>query len=187
MFSSKFKCGCIRAAFDDGEGHGRGCGHGGRRRPGLRRGRGPRMFDSGAMRYLVLQRIAEQARHGYEIIKAIEEQSGGVYSPSPGMIYPMLSMLEDLGYLSVSREGAKKLYTITPEGKVYLDENRAFVEAIEARIASRRRDCSGVVRQGLQTLEDALFARVRRQSLSEEQLKQVTAILAKAAADIEAL
>src|SRR5476649_2148088 len=98
-------------------------------------GRGPKMFDAGAMRYVVLQLIAEKPRHGYEIIKELEQRSGGGYSPSPGAIYPLLSMLLDMGHVLASPDGNKKLHTITPEGEAFLAENRQFVDAILARLA----------------------------------------------------
>ncbi len=178
IFQSKCKCGVLeRNARECGL-----CDGGGRGRE-----RGPRVFESGMLRYLVLQRIAEQPRHGYEIIKAIEEASGGSYIPSPGMIYPMLSMLEDLGYLDVVRQGNRKLHSITSEGRVFLHENRAFAEAVEARITSRRVSCSGVVRTRMQALKEALATRVLGQNLSGEQLEKVDAILRKAAADIQSL
>src|ERR1051326_5989369 len=77
--------------------------------------RGGRVFDHGDLRLLILQLIAEKPRHGYELIKAIEEQLGGSYSPSPGVIYPTLTMLEELGYagLAANQDSGKKLYEIT--------------------------------------------------------------------------
>ena len=76
-----------------------GDGHGGPGGGGRGRGRGPKMFDAGAMRYVVLQLIAEKPRHGYEIIKELEQRSGGGYTPSPGAIYPLLAMLLDMGHV----------------------------------------------------------------------------------------
>ena len=157
------------------------CGRGPRGR------RGPRMFESGALRYAVLRRIAEQPRHGYELIKAIEEQSGGAYSPSPGMIYPMLSMLEDLGFISASAEGARKLYAITPEGEAFLEENKAFADAVEGRMSARGARCAGAVRGSMHALKEAVFAKIRGQSLSDEQIKKAEAILNRAAKEIQAL
>ena len=75
------------------------------------RGRGPKMFDAGAMRYIVLQLISEKPRHGYEIIKELEQRSGGGYTPSPGAIYPLLSMLLDMGHVAAAADGNKKLHT----------------------------------------------------------------------------
>jgi hypothetical protein len=79
------------------------------------RGRGGpgRLFASGDLRFLLLELIAEKPRHGYELIKAIEEKLGGAYSPSPGVIYPMLTLLEETGLATVTNEGTRKLYSIT--------------------------------------------------------------------------
>src|SRR5919197_3006402 len=99
---------------------------------GLRHGR---PFDHGDLRYIILKLITEKPRHGYEIIKAIEAQLGGMYSPSPGVVYPTLTLLEDLGYIAGTPVGSKKEYTITAEGSAFLDHNRAVVEAVFARLA----------------------------------------------------
>src|SRR5580692_2202517 len=95
--------------------HGRGR-HG--RRPG-------RVFDHGELRLVVLALIAERPRHGYEIIKEIEDRVAGTYSPSPGVIYPTLTMLEELGHATVVEADGKKLYSITAGGSEYLAANKA--------------------------------------------------------------
>src|SRR5689334_16847372 len=100
-------------------------------------GRG-RVFDQGELRFVILRLVAEKPRHGYEIIKAIEERLAGAYSPSPGVIYPTLTLLEELGYATASDgEGGRKRYTVTPEGEAFLAANQATVEAIFARMAAR--------------------------------------------------
>jgi DNA-binding PadR family transcriptional regulator len=126
---------------------GRGFGrHGGR---GFGRGedmsRAGRMLAQGDIRLIALALIAEQPRHGYEIIKVLEEKTSGWYSPSPGMVYPTLTFLEESGHVTAQTDGAKKLYTITEEGRAWLEENKPFVDAvmerfaaIGARIAERR-------------------------------------------------
>ena len=108
-------------------------------------GRAGRMLAQGDIRLIALALIAEQPRHGYEIIKVLEEKTSGWYSPSPGMVYPTLTFLEEAGYVTAQADGAKKLYTITDEGRAYLEENKAFVDsvmerfaAIGAKIAQRR-------------------------------------------------
>ena len=84
------------------------------------------MFDSGDLRLVILAMLAEKPRHGYEIIKALGERVGGDYSPSPGVVYPTLSMIEDMGYATAAQEqGGRKLYTLTPEGEAFLAENKA--------------------------------------------------------------
>jgi DNA-binding PadR family transcriptional regulator len=117
---------------------GRGFGrHGGR---GFGRGedmsRAGRMLAQGDIRLIALALIAEQPRHGYEIIKVLEEKTSGWYSPSPGMVYPTLTFLEESGHVTAQADGAKKLYTITDEGRAYLEENKPFVDAVMERFAA---------------------------------------------------
>jgi DNA-binding PadR family transcriptional regulator len=94
------------------------------------------MFGQGDLKYVILQMLAEKPRHGYEIIKELEDRFGGAYAPSAGTVYPTLSLLEDLGYAIVTpEEGGKKVYAITDEGRKYLEENKSAVEDIFERIA----------------------------------------------------
>jgi DNA-binding PadR family transcriptional regulator len=94
------------------------------------------MLATGDLRLIALALIAEQPRHGYEIIKVLEEKTAGWYSPSPGIVYPTLTFLEEAGYVTAQAEGAKKLYAITDEGRAHLDENRDFVDAVLERLAA---------------------------------------------------
>ena len=89
-----------------------------------------RRLAAGDLQLVLLALLAERPSHGYELIKALEERSGGFYSPSPGMVYPALTWLEEVGYASVAAEGTKKLYTITDTGRTYLAENREAAEAM---------------------------------------------------------
>jgi len=114
-----------RHGFGFGGKHGMGGGH------MMRAGR---MLAQGDLRLLALALIAEQPRHGYEIIKLLEEKTAGWYSPSPGIVYPTLTYLEDVGYVTAETDGSKKRYTITAEGRAYLEENRDFVDAVLARL-----------------------------------------------------
>jgi len=93
-------------------------------------------LEHGDLRLLVLHLIAEKPRHGYEIIKAIEDLAGGAYAPSPGVVYPTLTLLEDLGQISAEADGARKIFSVTDEGRKALLENQAVVENLLARIAS---------------------------------------------------
>lgn len=158
--------------------HSHGHSHGG--------GRGPKMFDAGAMRYVVLQLIAEKPRHGYEIIKEIEQRAGGAYAPSPGAIYPLLSMLLDLGHVSAALDGNKKLHSITPEGLAFLDENRQLVDAVLARMGQPQ-EGGGDFRQLMHDLKAVVIDRVRVGTPSAARLDAVRAILRRAAADIAQL
>src|ERR1700724_674068 len=114
-----------------------GPGHGG----GVRHGvgdmiRAGRMLATGDLRLIALALIAEQPRHGYEIIKLLEDKTAGWYSPSPGIVYPTLTYLEEAGYVTGQADGAKKLFSITEEGRAYLGENRDFVDAVLERLAA---------------------------------------------------
>ena len=117
--------------------HGGGFGFGGRH--GMGGGdmvRAGRMLVQGDLRLIALALIAEQPRHGYEIIKVLEEKTADWYSPSPGIVYPTLTYLEEAGYVTAQVEGSKKLYTITEEGRAHLEENRDFVNAVLARLSA---------------------------------------------------
>lgn len=98
--------------------------------------RAGRLLAQGDLRLIALVLIAEQPRHGYEIIKLIEEKTADWYSPSPGIIYPTLTYLEELGYLTAQAEGAKKLYTITDDGRAHLAANRDLAQAVLDRLAA---------------------------------------------------
>src|ERR1700685_1388979 len=98
--------------------------------------RARRMLAPGALRLVALALIAEAPRHGYEIIKLLEEKTADWYSPSPGIVYPTLTYLEEAGYVTASTEGAKKLYAITAEGRVYLEANRDVVDAVLDRLTA---------------------------------------------------
>ncbi|HTL21845.1 MAG TPA: PadR family transcriptional regulator [Steroidobacteraceae bacterium] len=89
-----------------------------------------RRLAAGELQLVLLALLAERARHGYELIKALEERSGGFYSPSPGMVYPALSWLEEMGYASVVAEGSRKLYSITDSGRTYLEQNRQAADTM---------------------------------------------------------
>jgi DNA-binding PadR family transcriptional regulator len=98
--------------------------------------RAGRMLAQGDLRLIALALIAEQPRYGYEIIKLLEDKTAGWYSPSPGIVYPTLTYLEEAGYVTAQVEGAKKLYTITDEGRGHLDENRDFVDTVLERFSA---------------------------------------------------
>ena len=93
-----------------------------------------RLLASGDLRLVALYFIEQQPRHGYDLIKAIEERTKGTYVPSPGVIYPALTFLEEAGYVTSTPEGNRRLYAITPEGRAHLDENRDAVEATLAHL-----------------------------------------------------
>jgi len=164
--------------------------------------RAGRMLATGDLRLIALALIAEQPRHGYEIIKVLEEKTAGWYSPSPGIVYPTLTFLEEAGYVTAQAEGAKKLYTITDEGRAYLDQNRDFVDAVLerleklggkiARLRRRlgrdedeedgRRGLPPLVRAALENLREVAGARLAADADTEAKLVE---ILARAAQEMK--
>jgi DNA-binding PadR family transcriptional regulator len=157
------------------------------------RGRGGRMgrfFDHGDLRFVVLKLIAEKPSHGYELIKAIETAAGGAYSPSPGVVYPTLTLLEELGYVTASDAGGgKKLYTITAEGEAFLASNEAPVRSLFERMAEAASASAAFSPQILRARENvktALRLKLHGQ-LTAEQIAAVAKVLDDAAAAIEAI
>jgi DNA-binding PadR family transcriptional regulator len=175
---------------EDGS-HRHGGHHGHRGRHGRRGERGGRAFDYGELRLLVLSMIEQQPRHGYELMRAIEERMGGSYSPSPGVIYPTLAWLEDMGYACVNAEGGRKSYAITGEGKAFLTANRQAIDDMEARMGAGRGEggrYQGVpapVVRGMENLKLALRLRLRRGALEQAAAEQIATALDAAAQTIE--
>ncbi len=182
-----FMSGGGRGAFGGGGKGGRG-GPFGRHRGGPFGGRGPRMFDPGALRLVALGLIAEEPRHGYDIIKALEAKFQGAYSPSPGAIYPMLQMLEEADLVVSEANGNKRLYSITDQGKAYLEENAAELARINAQIDEVSAD-SGEISLGdeVKDIARAVFMRLRRGQYTPEQARKARDILRKARRDLEDL
>ena len=149
---------------------------------------GGRMFDQGHLKFVILGLLAEKPRHGYEIIKEIEEKFGGMYSPSPGTVYPTLTMLEDLGYAKVTpEESGKKVYEITDEGRAHLAENKPLMDDILERIAEFAQNVFGEpmmeVHRGFKNIGRAIYA--KNTARTPEQVKKIVEILQRAAAEID--
>jgi DNA-binding PadR family transcriptional regulator len=156
---------------------------------GRERGGRRRLFYHGELRLVVLAMIAEQPRHGYEIIKEIEDRVAGTYSPSPGVIYPTLTMLEELGHATVAQSDGKKLYFITPAGAADLAANQTALDGALARMRSVRAANSGgpapdIIRAS-ENLKLALRLRLGRGPLTEEQIRAIATALDTAAVTIE--
>ena len=168
-------------------GSGRG-GPFGRHRGGPFRGRGRRMFDSGALRLVVLGLIAEEPRHGYDIIKALEDRFQGLYSPSPGAIYPMLQMMEEADLVVSETQGNKRLYSITQEGRAWLEDNQAELDRINEQLEEAAGDMQGVaLGEAIRELRRTLYRKVRGGELSAEQAQKAVDILKKARDDLDNL
>jgi DNA-binding PadR family transcriptional regulator len=175
------------------------CAHGpfGGRMFGRRGGRteggfGRRLFEQGDLRFVILHLLADKPRHGYEIIKAIEERFGGMYSPSPGVIYPTLTLLEDLGYARVvptPEDGAKKICEITEAGRTFLKENQATLDQVLGRFEEVSRAYGGgappEVRRAVHNFKLALSLRLGKGPLNELQIRDITAAIDAAAGAIE--
>lgn len=160
--------------------------------------RAGRMLAQGDLQLIALALIAEQPRHGYEIIKVLEEKTSGWYSPSPGIVYPTLTYLEEVGYVTAQAEGAKKLYTITAEGRAHLEANRDLADAVLDRLATigervaRWRRMSGrdedrravppLVEAALNNLRETALTRVEADAQAEARIVE---ILARAALEMK--
>jgi len=162
-------------------------------------GRGPRgrhgrrsrrMFEGGELRLVLLKLIADEPRHGYDLIRAIEDLTGGEYAPSPGIIYPTLTLLQDMGLIEeAAGEGARKPFQATDEGRAHLEERKDEVEALFERLsdlAPRASDSAGpAIGRAIKNLMTALSHRVGRDGLDEQLLHEIAAILDEAAQRIE--
>ncbi len=161
--------------------------------------RARRMLVQGDLRLVALSFIAEAPRHGYEIIKLVEEKTADWYSPSPGIVYPTLTYLEEAGYVTASTEGSKKLYTITDEGRAYLDANRELVNVVLDRLTAlgervnrwrrtvrgerdRRHNLPPLVEAALDHVRETVGKRLEGDAEAEAHLVE---ILARAAAELQ--
>ena len=189
-------CGGRHAMHRGGRGFGHGFGHGfgGGRRGGGRgeRGERRRMFDGGELRLVLLKLIADEPRHGYDLIRQIEELTGGSYAPSPGVIYPTLTMLDDMGLIEAQEsDGAKKLFAITDAGRAELDVNSEIVEAALARLTAvgeeTQRTDSASVRRAMGNLRQVLMNRLSDRNLDNAALHDIVALIDEAAQKIERL
>lgn len=166
--------------FGDDEGEGFGGGMGGRFRGG-------RVFAHGDLKLILLALIGEQPRHGYELIRTIEEMFDGAYAPSPGAVYPTLTLLEELGYASVQNDEGKKLYTITAEGQAFLVENKDTVDAVTSRMEQTakmfaRAAAPMALREAMHNLKRALF--MHGGPWNADEVKRIVGIIKHAADEI---
>lgn len=159
---------------------------------GRRSRRGGRVFGHGGMRFVLLQLISRSPSHGYELIRTIEAQMGGSYSPSPGTVYPTLTMLEEEGYIKAEEvdTSGRKRYAITPIGQHFLEENHMIVNEIMARLqggvdgAGFRAGRPPQVMRAIENFKLAMRMRLA-EPLSMEQAKAFAAILDRAVQELE--
>jgi DNA-binding PadR family transcriptional regulator len=163
-------------------GHGPGQGGGG----GFPRRRG--LFDGDELRLVLLSLIGETPRHGYDLIREIEERSGGLYAPSPGVIYPTLTMLQDMGLIEESAAaGTRKVYSATPEGLSHIKKNREHADRLLARMAelkSAQKGDRAPVRRAMRNLYGALAEKLARAD-SDETMHRIAALLDEVTQKIE--
>lgn len=158
---------------------------------GGRRGRrSRRMFESGELRLVLLKLIADEPRHGYDLIRAIEELTAGEYAPSPGVVYPTLTLLQDMGLIEeASGKGPRKPFQATDEGRKQLEERSDEIVALLERLtdlAPDARATSGpAIGRAVRNLMTALSHRIGRDGLDDELLHEIAAILDEAAQRIE--
>ena len=168
--------------FGDEGGRGRGGHRGGRRR----------MFESGELRLVLLKLIADEPRHGYDLIRAIEQLTGGDYAPSPGIIYPTLTLLQDMGLIEEGKSQAgRKPFQATKEGLAHLEEKADEVEALFERLEEhgehRSKADRAPIKRAVANVMAALWHKLAQEGADDERLHEVAEILDEAARKIERL
>lgn len=149
------------------------------------------MFGSGELRLVLLKLIADEPRHGYDLIRAIEELTDGEYAPSPGVIYPTLTLLQDMDLIEEAEgEGARKPFQVTDEGRKHLEEKADEIEALFERLEEEftpheRRAGGPPIGRAVGNLMNALSHRIGREGINEDLLHEIATILDEAAQRIE--
>jgi DNA-binding PadR family transcriptional regulator len=161
-------------------------GGGGRGRRGRR---AKRMFEGGELRLVLLKLIADEPRHGYDLIRAIEDLTGGEYAPSPGVVYPTLTLLVDMGLIEeAAGEGPRRPFGATDEGRAHLEERSEEVEALFDRLTElkpHRSDAGPAIGRAVKNLMTAMTHRIGRDGIDDELLHEIAGILDEAAQKIE--
>lgn len=166
-----------------------------RHRKGRPRGRGrsgrAQMFESGEMKYVILALLREKPRHGYDVIKALEERMGGCYTPSAGTVYPTLQLLEDQGLVRSVETDGRKVYHLTPEGEAFLDEHRSVVDDILNRVRETLRHVAGgtmgELNEAFARLAAAAYRGAWRRGPDDPLTSRIVTILRHAADEIRGL
>ena len=167
-------------SFDFGDEGGRGS----RRYPGRKR-----MFEGGELRLVLLKLIDDEPRHGYDLIRAIEDMTGGEYAPSPGVVYPTLTLLQDMGLIEeAAGEGPRKPFQVTNEGRQYLDQRSDEIEGLLDRLSDmkpRHSNAGPAIGRAVKNLMTALGHRLKAEGFDEDLFLEIAAILDEAAQKIE--
>src|ERR687885_115014 len=150
-----------------------------------------RVFGKGDLKYVILDLLQDRPAHGYEVIRALEERFRGFYSPSPGSVYPTLQMLEDLGYVSSTQRDGKKVYSITDEGRKFLEENRQSVDDIWGRVGGGwDPELMGEMREigrEVKGIGRMFGSEMRAGRIDREKLRRIREVVVHAAREIEAI
>ncbi len=159
--------------------------------PGMRRGRRGQWFEAGDMKYVILKLLRDKPMHGYEVMKALEESMHGCYKPSPGTVYPTLQWLEDEGLVKAATVDDKKVYTITDQGRQFLETNKSTVEDIFDRVTSAidqlvSEPMPEITRAASRLVSQAYRAAMRP-NLDADTKKKIPEVLDRAAKELEAL
>jgi len=159
---------------------------------GSGRGRRGRMFEGGELRLVLLKLIADEPRHGYDLIRAIEELTGGRYAPSPGVVYPTLTLLEEMGLIEQAPgEGARKPFQITEAGRAHLEENDEEVEELVRRLKtlspSHHPEGGSPIWRAVRNLGVAIKHRAAHGEITEETRFEIAALIDELAQKIERL
>jgi len=185
-----------------GSRHGDHEGHGGHHEHGFRGGRRwgaehrwgggrERLFDAGDVKLVILKLLSEQPSYGYQLIKTMEERLAGGYTPSAGVIYPTLTMLEEEGLATASPENNRKVYSLTPQGLEYLEANKRQVDELFERLEEAgktfERGRSPEIRKAFMNLRSAVITRVSRGEATAEQIRKIAEAINAAAKTIDEL
>lgn len=187
-------CGGREAPEDSSEGRGRHGGFGGGRRGRFDRGFGgrERLFDAGDLKLVIVKLLSEEPSYGYQLMKRMEERLSGGYTPSAGVIYPTLTLLEEEGLASVSTsEDNKKVYTVTPAGLEYLKANKERIDELFARLDEAgkgfERGRSPEIMRAFMELRGAVITRLSRQNVTPEQVHKIAEAIDAATKAIDSL
>lgn len=153
-----------------------------------------RLFEKGDLKYVVLDLLSERPRHGYDIIQALEERFRGLYTPSPGSVYPILQMLEDLGQVVPEARDGRKVYSLTESGRAFLAEHARTVEEIWSRAERGSGPGPGdwhaamhEMRFDFKELADLFARRARHHGMTSDKLRRVHEVILRARTEIEAI
>ncbi|HLQ34705.1 MAG TPA: PadR family transcriptional regulator [Chloroflexota bacterium] len=150
-----------------------------------------RVFGKGDLKYLILDLLKDQPRHGYDIIRELESRCAGLYTPSAGAVYPTLQLLEDMGAVTSEQQDGRKTYTITDEGRRILEERRDVIDEITGRVRDWiRREGGSEVGQAMRELGElmALLGREGGRALGDpDKLRRVREVIARAREELRAI